>query len=83
MMQEKNFILSATNAIMSVIAIILQVTTHDIFHRVINERKIIAKKQKTTFDVISQHHLNTDSMIYITYIECARKIKMLGIFYGL
>lgn len=75
-------IVLATNVVMSIIAITLQIITKDVFHRVIKERKIIAKNGKTTFNVIYQQHLDIDSMIYLTYIECIRKVGMLDVSYG-
>ena len=41
----------------------------------------MAKKGKTTLDVICQQYIDTDSMIYLTYVEYIRKVKMLGVSY--
>ena len=81
-MEGKSLILSATSAVISVVATTLQVATNDVLHRVVEERRIIAKKRKTTLDVVCQQHIDTDSIIYLTYVECLRKVEMLGVSYG-
>jgi hypothetical protein len=37
---------------------------------------------ETTLNVVCQQHIDTDSMIYLTYVECLRKVEMLGISYS-
>jgi hypothetical protein len=46
MMEEKSLIFSATSVVISVGATTLQVATNDVLHRVVKEKKIIAKKWK-------------------------------------
>ena len=81
-MQERSLILSALIPVISVVATTLQVTTKDVLHKVVKERKIIAKKRKTTLDVVCQLLIDTDSIIYLTYIKRIRKVEMLGVSYG-
>ncbi len=81
MMQEKSLILSAIGVVISVVATTLQVATKDVLHRVVKERNILAKKMKMTLDIVCQQLIDTDSIIYLTYIECLRKVEMLGVSY--
>ena len=68
-MQEKGLILLATNDVMSI------VDTKDNLHRVVKKKKNIAKTRKTIFDVICQQHLDSNSLIYHTSIECIDKTE--------
>ena len=36
-----------------------------------------------TLDVVNQQYIDTDSIIYITYVEYIHKVEMLGVLYGL
>lgn len=80
-MQDKDVILLATNVIMFIVVTILQIDMNNVFYKVIKEKYIIAKKI-IIFDVISQQHLNTNLIVYLTYIECIYKIKFLDVYYG-
>lgn len=68
MMQEKGLILLATNDVMSVV-------DTRMFFIELSRKKNIAKTRKTIYHVICQQHLDTNSLIYLTSIECIDKTE--------